>query len=870
MRDPNGNDALRSAGSNVSGPSAARLADIVHEAVYVDLDTTTQTEHDEPPSEHDLRFAEAPLIRTGPPDDHSVGGDRFTELDATGEEIEFSDDGGFKIGFDHTPPVRLAASRPAPHLPTVAAAAPVVPGAPVQAPPVFRERAEVLYRHRRLAAGIFTSCVLAALVYVLFAPREYASSSVLLISTSRPAGAQEGLVGDFVDMPGMEARKVLNQALILQEAPAIADRTARRLLATGEPLSFAGALGAAPTAESVADHLHRKVVSVEPAGEQVDAIRVTAESADAEEAARIAALYTEEYVALTRETSRARITATREFLEAQVARREGELDEIERQIADYATRERAVALDAQTQGAIGQIAALQADLDRARIEVQMREATLASLEREAAALQGRMSVRAASTADTSLRELDGQITELERVVEQIYLRNPQYRGDPGAHPDLRELERRLVGLRAEKYRLADEFARDVAAAGGVNPSAVGQNGEGYVAALRQQIAEQEAALSGARAEAGALAGRLGQASGVLTTIPERARDLAQLERSRAATEQLVLYLTQKLQEARVAEETEFGLAQVVRQPQVPLRPAHPRPALTLVLGSLFGLLLGLGAATVRSRTDARVHTPGELEAQGFAVLGVIPELGKTAAGAPVSVEGHEVAPSLVALTQPFSPPAESFRHLHAALHGGAAPQVLLVTGPEVGCGKSLVAANLAATAAQAGQRVLLIDADLRRPSVHTCLGLGAAPALGEGLAAENLIYWSTVVPGLFALTVKAPATAPVDLWGPEQAARLLRDVRTAFDLVVVDAPPVLVAADATVLAPHADAAVLVAAAGRTDAHALEQVARELAAAGLPQIGAVLNRFAPEKSLSFRATFGYRYATRYAVHALASA
>ena len=229
----------------------------------------------------------------------------------------------------------------------------------------------------------------------------------------------------------------------------------------------------------------------------------------------------------------------------------------------------------------------------------------------------------------------------------------------------------------------------------------------------------------------------------------------------------------------------------------------------------------------------------------------------------MAVEGHQVSPALVALTRPFSPAAEAFRHLHAALQGSAAPQVLLVTGPEVGCGKSLIAANLAVTAAQSGRRVLLVDADLRRPSVHAYLGLGAAPALGEGIEAENLIYWNTVVPGLFALTAKTPAKAPAELWGPDQAAQLLAGLRTAFDLVVIDAPPGLVAADAAFLAPHADAALLVAAADRTDADALEQVARELAGAGLAQIGTVLNRFDPDKSVAYRRTFGYRYATRYA-------
>jgi capsular exopolysaccharide synthesis family protein len=824
-------------------------------------------------------FAEAPIAAPALDEPPGAAGDGYAD------PARFEAPGAFKIGFDsplreggERPPALVEPARPVRLLPAVAGAAPPPPPGPpapprVQARRAFGERAEVLYRHRRLAAGVFGACVLAGLLAGTLGPKRYEASSVLLLNPSQPAGAQAPLVGTFADLPGLEARKVLNQALILQEAPAIAERTAERLLAAGPALSFAADLGGAPTVEAVAAYLQDHAVSVEPAGEEVDALRVTATSGDAGEAARIAAVYTEEYAALTRETSRERITATRVFLEEQVARSEGELDELEHQIAAYRTAERAVALDAQTQGAIGQIAALQADLDRARIEVRMREATLGSLEREMATLEGRMTHRAASTAGVELVQLDSQITELERVVEQIYLRNPQYRGDPNAHPDLRELERRLDGLRAEKRRLAGELAGDVAASGGVNPGSQGENGEGYVAALRRQIAEQEAALSGARASAGALSGRLGAASGVLTAIPEQARELAQLERDRAAAEQLVLFLTQKLQEARVAEETEFGLAQVVRAPQVPRRPASPNLPLSLALGVVFGALLGIAAAAVKSRTDPRVHTPADLEAHGFTVVGAIPELAE-AGGAPVTVEGHRVPPALVSLTRAFSPAGEAFRHLHAGLQGGdapqALPQVLLVTGPEVGSGKSLVAANLAVAAAQAGRRTLLVDADLRRPSVHAYLGLGAAPALGEGIEAEGLVYWNTVVPGLFALTTREPARAPGDLWSPEQAARLLAGLRTAFDLVVVDAPPGLVAADAALLAPHADAALLVAAAGKTDADALEQVARELSGAGLARIGAVLNRFDPRKSVAYRRTIGYRYATRYAAERTARA
>ncbi len=859
-------------------PSADAPSGGIYDAVYEDLDTAARPAPTAPPVWQAVPLAEAeplaPAVQVDDPfapepagfEPAAFGDGAPAALPALGEAPYGP---GFRIGFDAPPTTALAPIRreeavvPAPEPASGGGAPPVPPR--VEARRAFLDKGEALFRHRRLALGLLLAGLLAGLLFGLFGKKKYEAYSLLLISTQQPAGAQTPLVGDFVDVPGLEARKVLNQALILQQAPAIAERTAARLLESpgANALTFVEKLGDAPTVEALADYIQHKVITVRPADREVDAIRVTATSGDAEEAARIATVYTEEYAAMTRETSRERITAVRTFLDEQVARRRGELDEIERQIADYMTRSGAVGLDAQTQGAISQIATLQASLDRARIDVRMREATLRSLEREMAGLGNRMATRAASTSESEIRQLDSQITELERVVEQIYLRNPQYRGNAEAHPDLRALEGRLASLREQKRRLAGDFAGDVAEAGGVNPSSTGANGEGYVADLRRQIAAERAALDGARAESSALGARLAEASGVLVTIPEQSRELAQLQRNRAATEQLVLFLTQKQQEAQVAEETEFGLAQTIRAPQVPRKPSSPNLPMSLALGGMLGLLLGLAAAAFRFRTDARIHTPRDLEAHGFVVVGTVPDLGKTPQGAPVDVEGRMVSPGLVALTRPFSPDAEAFRHLHAALQGTSAPQVLVVTSPEVGCGKSLVAANLAVAAAQAGRRTLLVDGDLRRPSVHDFLGLGASPALGEGLASENLVYWSTAVPNLFALTAKEAADTPDDLWGPDRAGLLLSSLRSLFDLVVIDAPPGLVAADAAVLAPYCDAALLVAGADKTHADALTQVATELAGAGLGQIGAVLNRFDPKRHVGFSRTLGYRYQTKYA-------
>ena len=157
--------------------------------------------------------------------------------------------------------------------------------------------------------------------------------------------------------------------------------------------------------------------------------------------------------------------------------------------------------------------------------------------------------------------------------------------------------------------------------------------------------------------------------------------------------------------------------------------------------------------------------------------------------------------------------------------------------------------------------MLLVDADLRQPTVGALFGLGERPPLGEGPEGTNLVYWSTSVPGLFAMTPRDVAQSPDQMWAPHQVGALLQNLRNAFDLVLVDTPAALSSADATLLAPHADAALLVAEADETSLDALGQVAAELAGVGLTRIGTVLNRFDARSAVGFRSTAGARHAKR---------
>ena len=344
-------------------------------------------------------------------------------------------------------------------------------------------------------------------------------------------------------------------------------------------------------------------------------------------------------------------------------------------------------------------------------------------------------------------------------------------------------------------------------------------------------------------------------------MPEQQFEIGQLQRQQAATAATLAQLRAESDRTGLAETTERGFVQIVRDVQVPREPTGAGLPANVAVGGILGLLLGLGIAFVRYQTDGRVRVPSDLRDHGFTVVGTVPDLTAALRGDRQPVEGAMVHPGLVAVTRPFGAEAEAFRHLHATLYAGgpAAPQVVLVGAPDGGAGKSLVASNLAAVAAQAGRRTLLVDADLRSPTVAALFGLGEHAPLGEGPEGTNFVYWSTAVPGLFAMTPREVAERPDQMWTPDQVGALLSNLRSAFDLVIVDSAAALTSADAALIAPYADAALLIAEADETDAEAMTQVATELAGVGLSRVGAVLNKFDPRRAVGYKSTAAVRHA-----------
>ncbi len=273
---------------------------------------------------------------------------------------------------------------------------------------------------------------------------------------------------------------------------------------------------------------------------------------------------------------------------------------------------------------------------------------------------------------------------------------------------------------------------------------------------------------------------------------------------------------------------------------VPTSPIRPQPMQNAMLAGAVGLMLAAGAVFLVEYLDDTLKTPEDAERLlGLPLIGYVAEMqskGKSDAEVYVS-------------RQPRSPVSESFRSLRTNLEFSSVDKPLrtiLVTGAEAGDGKTTIAANLAAIFAQGGKRVLLLDADLRRPRLHRFLGiqnrLGLTDLFRDGLGVEAVTYqWSDAnSKSLSVITSGSLPPNPAELLGSRKMDSILSELTSRSDVVIIDSPPSIVA-DAQLLAAKVDCVLLVVQPGKTHAGAVRAMREQLDRAGAHIVGAVFNR-----------------------------
>ncbi len=292
-------------------------------------------------------------------------------------------------------------------------------------------------------------------------------------------------------------------------------------------------------------------------------------------------------------------------------------------------------------------------------------------------------------------------------------------------------------------------------------------------------------------------------------------------------------------------------AQVTRGPAT--SQTTPGGSRLAVIGLVLGLLVGLFISVGRRVLDSSIRSRRALErATGQRVLGLIPKV--------VDWDPDQI--QNVALAHPTSPPAEAYRTLRTSLRfltvDGDVHR-LLFTSAGAGEGKTTTVANIGVTLARTGKRVLLVDADLRKPRLHEFFGLSDGEGLATALRGADVAGLLRPVDGmdsLWVLTAGGPMADSSEHLGSDRAAEVFAALDGLADLVVFDAPPVLPVADALEVGRQVDAVVLVASAGRTKPKEARLAAELITQVGAPLVGAVLNDIAREMGEGYAFEYGY--------------
>lgn len=350
------------------------------------------------------------------------------------------------------------------------------------------------------------------------------------------------------------------------------------------------------------------------------------------------------------------------------------------------------------------------------------------------------------------------------------------------------------------------------------------------AEINRIVANLENDYDVARTRAAAMAANVAAASGQNTSDNALAVKLRELERDAAANR--TLYETFLNQSKVTSEQSEMDIrdARIITPALASGSPSFPRKSLFLAAGTALGLVLGIGIAALLDLLNAGFSSPRQLEeATGLPVLSSVEWVNLA--------EGEKTRGAIPVVdflaAKPLSRFSESIRSLRAGVQMSDVdnpPRVVEITSASPSEGKTSIALAMAASAASSGKRVVLVDCDLRRPSLTQQFGLDDKPGLVEWLAQtatpDGLLHRHDAS-GIFVLGAGGKSQNPPDLLGSARMQHLIEQLRQSFDLVVLDAPPIGPVVDAAVLAPVADKVLFVvrwnATAREFVRHAIERI-----------------------------------------------
>ena len=563
-------------------------------------------------------------------------------------------------------------------------------------------------------------------------------------------------------------------------------------------------------------------------------IRITASTDSGDQAEQLANAVAYAYRAENIAARNRMVTESRRFVEEQLANMEAKLTESENALRNFKEREGQVFLSDEAKAALEMFTKLEGDLDA--VQRQKSETT-----KQIDAVR-RADLEPATTSERIFTEEPTALLSIlnSKLLDLVQERSTLLINYTPEHPAVVELVRKIGNVKSEMGRELVSKLKTLS---------------GRQAAIQEQIDRYRQRY---------------------LAFPKSAIDLARLERE----VKVDLYATLKVkhQELQIKSAEQIEEVTIITPAIAPAQPINaPNTEMNVAVGSLMGLFLGIVLAFARESFDTSIGTiEGVEEFLKVPVLGVIPQFDEeelreaaTVALPPnTSQETVENFSKLICLIDPKSVLSESLRSLRTNIQFASMDRKvksLVFTSAGLGEGKSTVVVNLAVTLAMEGQRVLLVDTDLRRPIIHQRLGLEREPGLVDALAGStpwrnsvrsvtdlmlgnmgvDRVLRSPGLDNLFVLTSGSPTGNPSEFMNLNKIKALITEMHEDYDMVLFDTPPILPVTDAVTISSRADGTVLVYQVGRIGRNALKRAKFLLDHAQANILGVVLTNVRAE-------------------------
>jgi polysaccharide biosynthesis transport protein len=689
---------------------------------------------------------------------------------------------------------------------------------------------QALLRRRRTLAlvTIGTFAIIAA--YTLLMPRSYTTHVKLIAGNASPAGGGSQssnttlpLLNALLAATGVQSSETY--AELFQENPVAAAVISELKL----PMTPAQLLG------------HVKVQGV--VNTSVLDLGVT--WSDREMSAKVANAFAGAFVEHERSMVGTQADNAMKTLSAQLPNAQSKATTAEATLTEFQARNNMADLQTQTQNVMNAAAALDAKINSTEVDRRQAAAQLGSvtsqLNRVGPTVNGQTSV-APNPVLSQLQQQLAQVTVQLQVAQQQYT---------DQHPTVIGLKRQ----QAELQRELSHTAATVVAQANTMPNPVFVQLDQQAATSRALIASDSAQLDQLNRQRSAMKPQL-------ASLPGKATQLLGLQRNAKLAEDVVMALQQKLNEANISKTTALSDVTITSPASPNEAGMRPNVMLNLVVGAFVSAVLGVVVTLLIYVFDRRIRDASQIEEDlELPVLASVPQLGdlrRLPASGTVPIASGEASANSADEPWLRSFAIESFLQLVTSLRYSSTAdrrmRCIAVTSPSQGDGKSTIALNTAITMAHIEPRVLLIDADLRRPSLHSKLNRELGRGLSDvlvGTAELRDVVLPTEHEGLDLLTSGTRTPNSVKLIQSRRFDQLLEELLETYQTVIIDAPALIPVVDAAILAAKADGTVLVVSIDTTDSHDVRRALAKLHGMGVANIvGTVANRVKPSRSLTY--------------------